>query len=219
MIFNKHAHKPKAPPVQAPVKHHHIEVEHSSPNKSPPAPVKHQHHDPTPVKHHYIEVDYKPPPAKHHQTYHDDFDDPLGNFEVDHKKDSLHNNPATKKIEVSKGGGGGDYRPPNKGVPHGVDAIIRAEVKEGTHYIVIEGSHALIQSVMNHLKTTGEWTPLGNNTMVNQKQMALQKLYQYLMRVLHKCKISKVKWNMGIDSSYKQIEEIQIWAQTEKDDH
>jgi len=147
------------------------------------------------------------PPVKNHY----DYDDPLGNIEIDSKKDSLHNNPVTKRIEGPQGHSH-DYRPSLKGVPSGVEVIIRSDIHESTHYIVLEGANTLLQNITSHLKSTGEWTVVGNNTMINQKQVPLQKLYQYLMRQIHKCKIGKIKWNYGIDGAYKQIEEIQLWA-------
>jgi hypothetical protein len=238
--LSDHHHKPNnQPPTHQPVKHHHqsydvdLDVDVSPVHK---APATHQ-----PVKHHQsydVDLDvgvspvHKAPathqPVKHHQSYDVDLDvgvSPVHKAPVTHQPVKHHSDiddisivdhrkeaaiPAPKKIENT--GSGSSYSVKLRGVPSGVDVIIRSDVYESAHYIILEGAAPLIQGVMNHLKSTGDWTPLGANAMVNQKQTPLQKLYQYLIRQLHRCKIGKLKWNQGVDSSHRQFEEIQLWS-------
>jgi hypothetical protein len=151
-------------------------------------------------------------PVGHHHGGHDDLDDLI--LENKSHQDKAHAAPAQKRIVLDNSddfGSAPNQQAQLKGVPAGVEAVIRSHVSGTNHYIILEGTPNLVQSVMAHLKSTGNWTPAGSNQMINTKQETLQNLYKYLFRVLHKCKIGKIKWNYNIDHTYKQIEEIQLW--------
>jgi len=182
--------KPKPKPVQ-PMRQQSFDIDDFIEEKPKPMPM------PT----------NKPVYGNYGAQQNNDFD-----LEISVGRDNVAKPTAPKKIDIYSAQSSGSYTPKIRGVPNGVEAIIRADIYESTHYIILEGASNLVQSIMNHLKSTNEWTPLSSNAMVNQKQLPLQKLYQYLMRQLHRCKLGKVRWNQGVDSSYKQIEEIQIWG-------
>jgi hypothetical protein len=144
---------------------------------------------------------------------HNDLDDLI--LESKSHQDKAHAAPAQKRIVLDNSddfGSAPNQQAQLKGVPAGVEAVIRSHISGTNHYIILEGTPHLIQSIMAHLKGTGNWTPAGSNQMINTKQETLQNLYKYLMRQLHRCKIGKIKWNYGIDHTYKQIEEIQLWS-------
>jgi len=102
-----------------------------------------------------------------------------------------------------------------KGIPPGVEAVIREGLSQDSRKIIyFEGPLGLIKSVTNHLKQipTGDWQVLSETQLINAKGAPLMQLYQYILRQLHRCNVSKVKWNQGVDSAWKQFEEIHIWG-------